>query len=425
MRDARYPSMEEREIPTELLEIIVGLVHDDHTALKALAATSHRSLRQSQRLLFSSIILGQPDHSDIGLSPCQKLHNVMRESPHLATYVRHLSIIDGARHIDQPLHGWLGFLRNISPCREGSAFGWVAGEKTLPEVLCQLVNVEHLVIRGSISPLDPCLNWGKLPMDTRLALLATVQRPLLSSISISHTSAFIPLLSCATGPKSVILSNNCVESCQLQDMALQHPPQRICQIDTLDTGVSLNRDWSMLVEYGSWIDLSQLRSLTVRGTGSLWKHRELIQQLFKSSATLENLHVYLPSPCPPTYLTSLNPFLCLRSLCVDICPRNMTSGSGYATWLLQLISTVVNPNSIDTLAFQVSYSPLRDLFTPEEFTSLDIALSRPELSSLKLVRLKAVGVERERVIEYYQKLPSTHARKILSIETDTERGLQS
>ncbi|KAF9457657.1 hypothetical protein BDZ94DRAFT_1326111 [Collybia nuda] len=404
---------ERREIPIELLNIIVNLSHrdDDNATLVALSTVSHRFARMAQPLLFSTIRLDPPFYPHSTTNLCQKFHSLICESPHLATCVRHLSIIDGDHY--------LSAFRNKSPLQNTPTLGWVGEEESLPGVLYQLVNIKHLAIRGSRSWLD----WAQLSKNIQRALLDTVQRPTLSSIDVSRTWGFTSLLACATNLKYLTLSKNSPGENEATVPELS--PRLLCRPDALDTTIHPIHDFIMLVQNGSWLDFSRLRSLTIRSQGRLQRGcRAFLQTLLRSSTALEHLHIRLPSPSSFRHLTSLAPFLPLRSLYLEIHQNTHTSRKAYSTWLLQLFDAFPDPTVIDTLAFQASCAPKGDLFTPEEYLRFDIALTRPELSSLTSVRLGVVGVGQAEALEYYDKLPMVHARRILSVERDPEWSLR-
>ncbi|KAF9457654.1 hypothetical protein BDZ94DRAFT_1314013 [Collybia nuda] len=175
----------------------------------------------------------------------------------------------------------------------------------------------------------------------------------------------------------------------------------------------------MLVKEGSWLDFSRLRSLTVRSQEPLNRSSiALLQALLRPSTALEHLHIRLLSASCFRHLATLAPLPSLRSLYLEIHHHDDIIQIFYSTWVLQLFNAFLNPKVVDTLAFHASCAPKGDLLTPEEYQSLDIALTRPELSSLRSVRVGVVGAGQAEVLRYHDRLPLVHAKGILSVELD-------
>jgi hypothetical protein len=80
------------QLPQEIIDSIVNEFHGDITTLRQCALASKTFVRPSQGCLFHSIHL---DRIPRARMHCQRLHQTLTESPHLAPFIRELYVMDG------------------------------------------------------------------------------------------------------------------------------------------------------------------------------------------------------------------------------------------------------------------------------------------------------------------------------------------
>ncbi|KAJ7842615.1 hypothetical protein B0H13DRAFT_2365152 [Mycena leptocephala] len=81
--------------PQELIDGILKHISDEAT-LRSCAHVCWAFLPTSQASIFSTVEL-TPRNSRVASSPCERLHSVLRESPHLNGYIRTLKILESAK----------------------------------------------------------------------------------------------------------------------------------------------------------------------------------------------------------------------------------------------------------------------------------------------------------------------------------------
>lgn len=283
-------------VPIELLDAMIDLVSDDPVTLKACALASRSTLRTAQRHLFAAVQLDPPTINAYHQHPnsCDKFHNLISVSPHLATYVRHLSIVDGYHRVsrklmhDEQFTMWLAtFLTSACRC------AWVTEDEVLPKVLPQLANIKSLTIQIP----NPLTQWGDLSTEVQNALFTTITRPQISKIELLGAACLLPSLKAASGLKSLSLYDKSTSMTFGQDSTPEVTETRdMCQLESLDICCGSNVQQTLLTEAKSWLDLSSLRSLVLRGPPHFSEYNHaFFECIFASPATLVHLKLHLRS----------------------------------------------------------------------------------------------------------------------------------
>src|ERR1700676_2628390 len=100
------------QLPQELIDTIIENIDVDvnQWTLRCCSLACSSLLHSSRRRIFHRIVLyPQPGHYYISgskpTSRCQRLHNLLLKSPHIATFIQELKLYDG-----QPGNGrdWMG-----------------------------------------------------------------------------------------------------------------------------------------------------------------------------------------------------------------------------------------------------------------------------------------------------------------------------
>lgn len=278
-------------VPVELLDAMIDLVSDDPVTLKACVLFSRSSLKTAQRHLFSAGQLDPPDAHHQHPNSCERFHNLISMSPHLANYVRHLSIIDGYHRIgvqqmqNEQFTMWLAtYLTSACRC------GWITEDEVLPKVLPQLANIESLTLQIP----NPLTQWGDLSTEVQNAFF-TITRPRISQLELLGAACLLPSLKAASGLKSLSLYDTSTSLTLGRDITQEVTETRdICRLDSLDICYGSNIQHTLLTEAKSWLDLSSLRSLVLRGPPHFSEYNHaFFEFIFASPATLVHLKLHL------------------------------------------------------------------------------------------------------------------------------------
>ena len=170
------------QLPQELIDTIIENIDVDvnQWTLRCCSLACSSLLHSSRRRIFHRIVLyPQPGHYYISgskpTSRCQRLHNLLLKSPHIATFIQELKLYDG-----QP----------------GNGRDWMGSDPSLPLVLGMLKDLARLELRR--------LEWGKLPLAIRQSIQNVLELPSLHFVQMelsffASIDDFSSLLSHAEG----------------------------------------------------------------------------------------------------------------------------------------------------------------------------------------------------------------------------------
>ena len=190
------------KLPQELFDVIIDNLDNYPWALPNSSLVCHSWLHPSRRCLFRRIVLlPPPKHAFRGsahVSHCQRLHWLLLDSPHIATYIRELKIYEGQMEKHQ---------------------AWIASDPTLPPVLGLLRDLTKLEIRRLI--------WKVLPNYLRQSICHVLELPSLTSFEIEHADFgsiddFAGLLSHAEGLTCLTLTEITVRRQSLAQEDMKH-----------------------------------------------------------------------------------------------------------------------------------------------------------------------------------------------------------
>ncbi|KAJ6481062.1 hypothetical protein C8R45DRAFT_1004438 [Mycena sanguinolenta] len=162
------PSAELRpRLPPELLMLILEHVPPDFETLRQTCLVSKQCLSISQPYLFHHICLSAPEATTgHARSSCSVLYQVLLNSPYIALYIRHVTILSASSlpRAAIPLHR-----------------RWISSDETLPALLDILVNskVQSFRIRLSGEP------WYELPLAVQSSIRSLVKSPSLRGVDFS------------------------------------------------------------------------------------------------------------------------------------------------------------------------------------------------------------------------------------------------
>jgi hypothetical protein len=180
-------NMNRCKLPQELISIIIDDLNDDNRVLRMCSLVCSSWLQTSQCHLFRRIVLRPPnrryDRRPGDISYSQKLHRVLLESPHFATYIQELQVYEGNMVKDQY---------------------WIRTDQTLPLVLDMLTHLRRIELRR--------LRWSEYRPDLRQSICSVLERPSLVFLSIDDSDFaimddFTSLLSHAGGLTGISFTN--------------------------------------------------------------------------------------------------------------------------------------------------------------------------------------------------------------------------
>ncbi|KAJ7103886.1 hypothetical protein C8R44DRAFT_345802 [Mycena epipterygia] len=146
-----------QRLPPELIQLILEHLRSDPETLRQTALVSKQWLPTSRVHLFNHVCLSAP-RRDSTRTPCSLLHEALSESPEIAYYIRHVSILAGSAE-------WA----NAHPRAR-----WIVSEDTLPallHILARSSRVESVQIRLSGE------HWHELPEPLQRSILTLIDSP--------------------------------------------------------------------------------------------------------------------------------------------------------------------------------------------------------------------------------------------------------
>ncbi|KAJ7614156.1 hypothetical protein FB45DRAFT_1064961 [Roridomyces roridus] len=170
-------------VPQELVNLIVCNLAGDAPSLRSCSLAARTFVHPSQSLLFKRIDILPPTRS--GDDPCQKFHQTIISSPHLASLVQDLRLVLAVGDQDEP-----------------SAAGdprpsWILSGKTL-SLMLPLLRLKHISLidnarrYASTNRATAGLNWSQLGRSLQSALIAAFCSPSLPSVRLKWVAFSSP-----------------------------------------------------------------------------------------------------------------------------------------------------------------------------------------------------------------------------------------
>jgi hypothetical protein len=165
------------QLPQELIDTILENidVDVDQWTLRCCSLACSSLLHSSRRRIFRRIVLHNYTSGSKPTSHCQRLHNLLLKSPHIATFIQELKLYEG---------------------QYGKGQDWMGSDPSLPLVLGMLKDLARLELRR--------LEWGKLPPAVRQSIQNVLELPSLHFVQMERSffanmDDFSSLLSHAEG----------------------------------------------------------------------------------------------------------------------------------------------------------------------------------------------------------------------------------
>ncbi|KAJ6478703.1 hypothetical protein C8R47DRAFT_1219260 [Mycena vitilis] len=289
-------------LPQELLDIVVSQLEGDTPTLRACALGCRGLVSLAQTRLFYKVVLNQAAPSERNVkkrSQCQKLSRILDISPHLASLIKDLRIVED----------------------DESRAKWVSTEwRTLSAVLSRLE-----LRRISIRCIESSLDWDRLHRQLKASLQAVFSSPHIDAIQLHG----ILMLSAPQECALFHIFANCHSS--LQQLAFSYsiakyftrslviPPVWSPKLRSLVIDAAHENVVDILDGLSSpAMDYSRLRTLSLRGFDNVEIGKLLVA--IKDRNVLEDLEVRYP------YFTGQEAFFHWMNYDADLPPDTRVAG---------------------------------------------------------------------------------------------------
>ncbi|KAJ7486634.1 hypothetical protein FB451DRAFT_1553903 [Mycena latifolia] len=376
----------DRRIPSELVDLtLVNLRYDPET-LRCAARVSTEWLPIARAYLFAHISLPEPELGTTRTA-CSALYAVLSKSPHIARYIRHVTIITGP-------YDWIEF--PTSP-------HWIFTDETLPlllDILLTWSRVQSFHINLSHQP------WGELPVPLHTAIQSLISLPTMLAVDFTAVAAV-----------DWAIFKHCRALKRLKFAAIRNsadPPADIWPA-TYESLTMLQTAQFELPKIISWViaapSFRALRDLRL----SFDPQEDLphVQALLRHiSATLESLHLQpyyadWPAAAP---LTDISILRVLSSLRLSL---RLSADCNPLPWAAALINTS-GPTSIQRIILDLRVGSSDPAVVVLPWAALDAELvSAPGTSSIVLT---CFASKQRSTVDWLKGelpglLPRAHARK--------------
>jgi len=364
--------MPQPRLPQELTDYIIQYNQDDIETLKACATVSRSFLPISQKSIFSEITLSAPKISHPRLTLCQKLHQRLSSSPHLANYVRHLKVSEGIG-----ISSGEGSSELIS--RLG--FQWVHTDKTLGLVLEILKNVKSIRFDSPVPTAFP---------DAFLcSVKAGLRSPFLFRLQLNRVSVNFAIFESCVALK--VLELRFVSFLGAEDEVALHPNKR-CDLDflTIFDSPSFLCSVNRLLGPGSPLGITHLRHLTVAADDE--DAVTVIARLVEANAcTLGEFKFTYRATVAVTVPVILPDPIDFRR-CIHLCTVSfhVIDNKVFSCFPLRWVSQVLRSisTSIQVIKIVWTYDRSFDNFDVTGWNTIDSILTQSALPCLRQVNIK-------------------------------------
>ncbi|KAJ7438911.1 hypothetical protein B0H11DRAFT_572167 [Mycena galericulata] len=172
---APHQSLAPAQLPPELIQLTLEHLRYQRATLRCAALVSKQWLPICRTYLFEHICLSAPT-ADRPRTTCSDLYAVLLESPHIALYIRHLTILAG------------GIEGNQRPRRM-----WIASDVTLPALLDIFSRSESARIQALHMRLSS-EDWRSLPVSLEASIISLINSPSMLDIDITGFQELSPAI---------------------------------------------------------------------------------------------------------------------------------------------------------------------------------------------------------------------------------------
>ncbi|KAG6835078.1 hypothetical protein H0H93_005039 [Arthromyces matolae] len=373
-------------LPQELVDQIIGQLHDDSPDLKSCALVSKAWLAPSRSHIFYRISLQPPPPTRFFAawrrkSALRSLLDIINVTPEIALYIRDVEIVEGVGD------------------RE-----WVVKDPSLFHLLSKLKDVQRFRLCHSAGIPIP---WRALSPGLPIAILQILALPSLCALdlgmlSFSSADVFVSLLERLNNLRVLYLDHiqvgQPVLSSSNDNSASQSPNTHRAPLDKLVLGARTSPlVVGCLLHTNSSVNLNSLRHMSISISGNF----EEFARMLRVAVGLETLELLLMSDIDlPAYLNlplsdrldmSHNPYLNKLTVKIDVIQRQ----DDPLPWINGLFSTFTTPNRLCNVHIVYSlYLPAPYMDRSVNTTifagwqEIDATLTGPVFEFLQQVRLE-------------------------------------
>ena len=265
------------QLPLELFATIFDCLHYDSAALQScsIVSTTFRHLAQRKLFYQVSLTIQRSEHEDAPFGSAKVLFELLRVSPHLVDYVRHLDILDN------------------ESVRGGCMAPW---DYAFTHVLSSF---QHLTAISFRKVSSRSILWQNMPPRMQSTILKALQRSTVTRIAIFNTIGDFPL--------SLLLKSSGLQYLRVFGEGCRNLPKPTSFPDhpmvlkRLELGGFASffgpGDFTNFHDSRS-VDLSSLEYLLIRGREPFaydgWR-KEIEKFLQNVAGSLKSFHYFLPS----------------------------------------------------------------------------------------------------------------------------------
>ncbi|KAJ6627350.1 hypothetical protein B0H10DRAFT_381358 [Mycena sp. CBHHK59/15] len=344
-------------LPQELVDLILDFT--DNTTLKACSRVARSFLYTSQMHIFSEIKLLPSQWFDFGKNSMTlpRFSRILSRSPHIALYVRSLTVVEGDGVISIP---------------------WIRKD-VLPAVLSMLVNLKGFSMQS-----PRLLDWVSLPMTLKNSLQvihgSSLARIQLHKIRFDRSGGLISLLLGCRNLKSIKFQSVVVTTIDAQDPRI--PDEHRLHLDSLELEPSLPLVHSLLTS----VDLRSLQHLYVFVSAPVSEPET--QRILDGVETLVHCHLRLSHHHTDTSLIDIHKLRHLRTLELSMYFDFEYAPDGYdpVEWASNILDSVDKSNQIQTVTLNLNIEEFDPPYLGR-LADLERFLVRPEMASLRTVKV--------------------------------------
>lgn len=269
-------------LPLELENIILNLLKDDHQTLKACSLVCRSFLITSQKHLFSKIVLQRDPTKPIYPALTTRLRRVLFSSPHIASFIKSLDIIDNwAVRIPEGEERVRLFLT-----RSDRSENWVSCDTDLTYILESIKNITCI----AFSSAGRGTAWHSLPMEMQDAIRSIFTSHRLIRVVLKHTDQF---------PLSLFSTCSALRHLELFGVGFDTPGpggdtwtgEKIYLVSLQMSGLSSFLDviTNYILSSRCRLDISRLKTLAIASDGKDEVQLLNWKLIYQSASSLEHL----------------------------------------------------------------------------------------------------------------------------------------
>ncbi|KAJ6631023.1 hypothetical protein B0H10DRAFT_1980448 [Mycena sp. CBHHK59/15] len=375
--------MDSCPFPLEVIDLIIGHLHLDLSALKSCALVCRDWIPSCRTHLFRRLQL-RPEGKD---SPDNWFQH-LSAAPHIVSYIHELAIL----------------------CERSS---WVSWDPLLPALLTKLLHLAQIELHGCDLPWLPAPLTSAIYTLFRLPSMKRVQLRL-CVLPASCFDLFGPAL------EQIALSDVALErdvTVHVEEQSRTARPKHL-----LVEGKHIASMVDCLVPSPESTQLEDLQRLCIKYQGDDADTLDAIEMLLQAAGNLEHLTMGLyPASIQSTPTFSTAPSICynrqLRTLWLSHFDMNRASPTNQLPWLRSLLSRLTPEHMLQAIAIDARQRPSREapVLDADGWARVDDVLAGSGLPHLRDVHIRVGEAFAAGVCQISASMPALCARRVLRV----------